>query len=68
MQNEKPWFTSSTILASLGTIVVSLGSVMGYQIDPTIFPDIAAQVALMINALMALWAIRGRMLATTKIG
>jgi hypothetical protein len=52
----------------LGTVLVSLVSVTGHQIDPTLIPEFAQQVALLANALMALWAIRGRLLASAKIG
>ena len=67
MLEEKPWYTSSTILASLGTVIVSLVSVAGHQIDPAIIPDVAQQIALLANTLSALWAIRGRLTATAKI-
>lgn len=67
MNEEKNWYASSTIWASLGTLIVSLISITGHQIDPTIIPDAAQQFALLANALTALWAIRGRLTASTKI-
>lgn len=67
MNEEKPWYASSTIWASLGTVIVSLLSVMGHQLDPSIVPDFAQQLALLANALSGLWAIRGRLVATAKI-
>jgi hypothetical protein len=67
MDEEKKWYASSTIWASLGTVLVSLLSVTGHQVDPSIVPDFAQQVALLANALTALWAIRGRLAATAKI-
>lgn len=68
MNEEKPWYASTTIWASLGTVVVSLISVTGHQIDPLIVPEFAQQVALLANALSALWAIRGRIGASARIG
>lgn len=68
MDDTKPWYTSSTIWASLGTVLVSLISVTGHQIDPAIVSDATQQVSILANALAALWAIRGRLTATKKIG
>ncbi|MES2906367.1 MAG: hypothetical protein V4691_04990 [Pseudomonadota bacterium] len=67
-ENQKAWYESSTILASLSTVVISLFSITGRQIDPQLITDFAQQVALLATALTGLWAIRGRILASTKIG
>jgi hypothetical protein len=67
MDESKKWFLSSTIWSSLGTVFVSLLSVTGHQLDPALVPEFAQQTALLVNALTALWSIRGRLMATAKI-
>ncbi len=63
----KTWYQSSTIWASLGTVVISLASVFGHQINPALVPEIAQNLALLANAFSGLWAIRGRLSATSVI-
>lgn len=67
MNEIKPWYTSQTILASLGTVIISLLSVAGHQVDSELVPEFAQNIALLANAISGMWAIRGRLFATARI-
>ncbi len=67
MNSVKPWYLSKTILASIITIIMSLGGLFGL---PTGLVDNAALVDTImqaITALMGLVAIVGRLSASKKI-
>lgn len=67
MNSVKPWYLSKTILASIITIVMSLGGLFGL---PTSLVDNAAladTIMQAITALMGLVAIVGRLSASKKI-
>lgn len=67
MNSVKPWYLSKTILASIITIVMSLGGLYGLPtglIDNAALADTIMQA---ITALMGLVAIMGRLTASKKI-
>ena len=67
MNAIKPWYLSKTILASIITIVMSLGGLFGLPtglVDNTALADTIMQA---ITALMGLVAIFGRLTAVKKI-
>ena len=67
MNAIKPWYLSKTILASIITIVMSLGGLFGLPtglVDNTALADMIMQT---ITALMGLVAIFGRLSAVKKI-
>ncbi len=67
MNSVKPWYLSKTILASIITIIMSLGGLFGLPtglIDNAALADTIMQA---ITALMGLVAIMGRLTASKKI-
>jgi hypothetical protein len=67
MDSVKKWWESSGIWGAVGTIVVSLGAALGYQIDPTLVNDTVvwgSSIATAVTGIVALW---GRWRATAKI-
>ncbi len=67
MNSVKPWYLSKTILASIITIIMSVGGLFGLPtglVDNAALADTFMQA---ITALMGLVAIMGRLTASKKI-
>ncbi|WP_187970210.1 hypothetical protein [Aquibium microcysteis] len=68
MTEQKPWYLSRTVWASIVTIATTLGGVLGLPIaglDNSAATDTILQVAAAISGVVALW---GRIVATSRIG
>lgn len=67
MNSVKPWYLSKTILASIITIVMSLGGLFGLPTGLVDNAALADTIMQAITALMGLVAIMGRLTASKKI-
>jgi hypothetical protein len=67
MNSVKPWYLSKTILASIITIVMSLGGLFGLPTGLVDNAALADTIMQAITALMGLVAIVGRLSASKKI-
>lgn len=67
MNAVKPWYYSKTIWASIVTVMLSVGGILGIPIraiDPQIIADLLVQL---VTALAGITAIFGRLSATDQI-
>ena len=67
MNIVKPWYLSKTILASIITIIMSLGGLFGLPTGLVDNAALADTIMQAITALMGLVAIMGRLTASKKI-
>ena len=67
MNSVKPWYLSKTILASIITIIMSLGGLFGLPTGLVDNAALADTIMQAITALMGLVAIVGRLSASKKI-
>lgn len=67
MNTVKPWYLSKTILASIITIIMSLGGLFGLPTGLVDNAALADTIMQAITALMGLVAIMGRLTASKKI-
>lgn len=68
MTEQKPWYLSRTVWASIVTIATTMGGVFGLPmagLDNSAVADTMLQVATAISGVVALW---GRIVATSRIG
>ncbi|RST87239.1 hypothetical protein EJC49_06480 [Aquibium carbonis] len=68
MTEQKPWYLSRTVWASIVTIATTMGGVFGLPLaglDNSAVTDTILQVAAAISGVVALW---GRIVATNRIG
>lgn len=67
MNTVKPWYFSKTIWASIVTVMLSVGSIVGmpvHAVDPQMVADMLVQL---VMALAGITAIFGRLSATDQI-
>lgn len=67
MNAVKPWYFSKTIWASIVTVMLSVGSIVGmpvHAVDPQMVADMLVQL---VMALAGITAIFGRLSATDQI-
>ena len=67
MNTVKPWYLSKTILASIITIIMSLGGLFGLPTGLVDNAALADTIMQAITTLMGLVAIMGRLTASKKI-
>lgn len=67
MSNSKPWYFSKTIWASLIAILAAMGSVMGISVDEETQSQLSEAVVQVVTILASLFAIVGRISATSRI-
>ncbi len=67
MNSVKPWYLSKTILASIITIIMSVGGLFGLPTGLVDNAALADTIMQALTALMGLVAILGRLTASKKI-
>lgn len=67
MSDSKSWYFSKTIWASLITILAAMGSVMGISVDEETQSHLSEAVVQVVTILASLFAIVGRISATSRI-
>jgi hypothetical protein len=67
MTNEKPWYLSKTIWASVATVVLSCSSFFNVSLDQDIQVHLADTIMQFLTALSGIIAFFGRLSATTLI-
>jgi len=67
MIESKPWYYSKTIWASLIAILAALGSVLGISVDQETQVQLSEALVQIVTVLASLFAIVGRISATTRI-
>lgn len=67
MSDSKPWYFSKTIWASLIAILAAMGSVMGISVDEETQSQLSEAVVQVVTILASLFAIVGRISATSRI-
>ena len=67
MEREKPWYLSRTIWASLVAVVAIVSPAVGVTLDAPMQGQIVDVALATIGVAASLFAIVGRLVATTKI-
>jgi hypothetical protein len=68
MTEQKAWYLSRTVWASIVTIATTVGGIFGLPIaglDNSAVTDTILQIAAAVSGVIALW---GRIVATSRIG
>ena len=67
MEDQKPWYTSKTILASLVTVIVLIAGAFNYSIDAQTQDDVVELATVIVGVIGSVFAIYGRVKASKTI-
>ena len=67
MEDQKAWYTSKTILASLVTVIALIAGGFNLTIDTQTQSDVVELVSVVVGVIGSVFAIYGRIKASKKI-
>lgn len=67
MNDIKPWYTSKTIWGSLIAVGAAIASILGFEIDPQSQASLTEAILQFVAVCASLFAIFGRLSATSMI-
>ncbi len=67
MQTLKPWYASKTIWGSLIAVAAAIASALGFDIDPDSQKDLANVALQIVTVAGSIFAVFGRLSATSQI-
>lgn len=67
MQDTKPWYQSRAVIASVLTVIASIGGIFGFSIPTDLVAQLTDNLILVVTAVTGLVSLVGRIVATKKL-